>query len=357
MKFLILIIFALMTGITPSFATSFENTELNARSGEITLDIKFGQDEIKPTSLNHNNPQLESIYLSFYGDEAVLSEPELKIGGDHFRISSIPEGIIMYGHKNMNIENYDINLYFTTEQGFTKFSVHTTIQFPEDQVAETKPAKQEQYVPELKITSTHDSRTYWNDDFNFDVQTFDGRINAEPKSHEFEGRLDGVDITTIISLGDETIATFKGITENGNWDGEHYVPYPTIPGEYNVDILASYGNQTVTTSFTMFVIAFFSSGIVGSGNEAPVADAGDDDTTTNNTLISLHGSLSSDPDEDILTFSWTQLSGPAGTFVAPNTDTPDYTPSATGTAVFELTVTDPKGKTDTDTVEITVVDP
>ena len=104
----------------------------------------------------------------------------------------------------------------------------------------------------------------------------------------------------------------------------------------------------------MYVIAFFASGFVGGGNKAPVADAGSDDSTNNNTLISLDGSASSDPDGDTLTFSWTQLSGPAGTFDDTNTDTPDYTPSDTGTAVFELTVSDPKGKFDTDTVTITV---
>jgi len=353
--FLILIIFVLMIGITPAFAASLENTELNARSAEITLDIKFGQDEIKSTSFRTVTiPQLENIYLSFYGDEIVLSEPELKVVGNHFRISSIPEGIIMYGHKNTDIENYDINLYFTTEQGFTKFSLHTTIQFPEDQVAETGPVQEKQYIPELKITSTHNFRTYWNDNFNFYVQTFDGRINTEPKSHEFEGRLDGVDITAIISLGDETIATFKGITENGNWGGEHYVKYPTTPGQYSVDILASYGNQTVTTTLTMFVIAYFSSGPAGGSNYSPTADAGSDQVVVHTVTVNLDGSASSDPDGDTLTFSWSQTSGSTVTLNNANTTTPDFeTVGAADTYVFELTVSDPKGKADTDTVTIT----
>ncbi|MEK0353876.1 MAG: hypothetical protein QQN58_05415, partial [Nitrosopumilus sp.] len=80
----VLMIFTLMVGVTPAFATSFENTELNARSGEITLDIKFGQDKIKSTLFRTIAiPQLEIIHLLFYGDEIILSEPELKVAGDH----------------------------------------------------------------------------------------------------------------------------------------------------------------------------------------------------------------------------------------------------------------------------------
>ena len=42
MKFMIFIILVAFITIPYAFATSLENTELNARSGEITLDIKFG---------------------------------------------------------------------------------------------------------------------------------------------------------------------------------------------------------------------------------------------------------------------------------------------------------------------------
>jgi len=260
----------------------------------------------------------------------------------------------MYGHKNTDIENYDINLYFTTEQGFTKFSIHTTIPYPEDVVAETEPPKIINYVPKLALTSSNDRITYWNDNFNVNVQVFDTNINRDPRNYEFEGRVDGVDITVLISLGDELITTLKGITQNGDWSGKHYFNQLSKSGEYTVDILASLGNQTISKSSSMFVIAYFSSGPVGGGNKTPIADAGSDNSVNNNDLISLDGSASSDPDGETLTFSWTKLSGPAGTFVDTNTDTPDYRPSATGTAVFELTVSDPKGKFDTDTVTITV---
>ena len=360
MKFLVLTIFALMITITPAFATSLENTELNAKSAVIALDIKFGQDEIK-TGLFRTIviPQLESIYLSFYGNEVPLSEPEIKVVNNHFRISSIPEGIMMFGHKNTDIDNYDINIYFPTNEGLTKFSVSTIILYPEDKVAETEPTAIKEYVPELRIISDVNYKTYWSDTFNMDVQAFDANINKDPKRHEFEGRLDGVDITVIISLGDEIITTLKGITSNnGHWDGEHYFSSLSSPGEYNVDILASLGNQTVSKSTSTFVIAYYSSLIGAGGNHTPVAIAGADDITPNaSTSISLDGTASTDPDGDTLSFSWVQTTSIAGTFVDTTTETPTFTPKETGTAVFELTVTDPKGASSTDTVTITVTLP
>ena len=373
----VLMIFTLMIGITPAFASSFENTELNARSGEITLDIKFGQDKIKSTLFRTIAiPQLENIYLLFYGDEIILSEPELKVAGDHFRISSIPDGIIMYGHKNTDIENYDINLYFTTEQGFTKFSIHTTIPYPEDVVAETEPPKIINYVPKLAMTSSNDRITYWNDSFNVNVQVFDTNINREPRNFEFEGRVDDVDITVLISLGDELITILKGITQNGHWSGEHYFNQRSIPGQYTIDILASLGNQTISKSSSMYVIAFFASGIIGSGNNAPIADAGEDaeyedviedpeppnDNILNPVTITLDGTGSSDPDGDIITYLWTIIDdGETGMTLDDNTlSNPSLSaiPDVTGNAdlIFELTVSDPKGKFDTDTVTITIRD-
>ena len=347
-----------MITITPAFATSLENTELNAKSAVIALDIKFGQDEIKSGLFRTIViPQLESIYLSFYGNEIPLSEPEIKVVNNHFRISSIPEGIMMFGHKNTDIDNYDINIYFPTNEGLTKFSVSTIILYPEDKVAETEPTAIKEYVPELRIISDVNYKTYWSDTFNMDVQAFDANINKDPKRHEFDGRLDDVDITVIISLGDEIITTLKGITSNnGHWDGEHYFSSLSSPGEYNVDILASLGNQTVSKSTSTFVIAYYSSLIGAGGNHTPVAIAGADDITPNaSTLVILDASASSDSDGDSLTFSWVQTSGTTVTLNDDTAEMPTFTVgSAESIYIFTLTVTDPKGASSTDTVTITV---
>lgn len=103
------------------------------------------------------------------------------------------------------------------------------------------------------MATSHDFRTYWKDTFNIDVQTYDGKIN--PKAVGFEGRLDNANVTVTLSYED-TYITMSGVTKYGNWDGKYYFQENILmPGEYTVDVMASYYNQTVSESSSMFVIA------------------------------------------------------------------------------------------------------
>lgn len=87
----------------------------------------------------------------------------------------------------------------------------------------------------------------------------------------------------------------------------------------------------------------------------------DRDHRITDSLVTLHGTGSSDPDGPALVFSWTQLSGPAvaptgggtatATFTAPNRNN-----LSCAALVFQLSVTDPCGAAATDTVTITVID-
>lgn len=93
-------------------------------------------------------------------------------------------------------------------------------------------------------------------------------------------------------------------------------------------------------------------------NQAPEADAGFDETVECNcpagTPVTLDGSGSSDPDAgDVLSYSWT------GPFAENGGTVSGQTPTVTlplGVHTITLTVTDPSGAADTDTVEITVED-
>lgn len=58
-------------------------------------------------------------------------------------------------------------------------------------------------------------------------------------------------------------------------------------------------------------------------NSAPIADAGYPQTVNENTLVTLHGSIN-DPDSDILSFSWQQVSGPPVTMFNENTLEPSF---------------------------------
>jgi len=92
------------------------------------------------------------------------------------------------------------------------------------------------------------------------------------------------------------------------------------------------------------------------GNQAPVADAGDDQYVTDSDengseLVSLDGSYSYDTDGSITSYVWKKDSNQIATGVDP-----DVTLSV-GEHTIELTVTDNNSATDTDTVVVTVSQP
>jgi chitinase len=95
-------------------------------------------------------------------------------------------------------------------------------------------------------------------------------------------------------------------------------------------------------------------------NRPPVADAGDDQTALEGQFVTLNGLGSFDPDGDALMFAWVQTEGPAVTLSDPTAPQPTFTAPLVGpsgaTLVFQLTVSDGGGGTDTDHVTVTVLD-
>lgn len=93
-------------------------------------------------------------------------------------------------------------------------------------------------------------------------------------------------------------------------------------------------------------------------NTVPLADAGDDQTVPENTLVTLNGDDSADTDGDALTYAWLQTSGPDVTLVEASTAKPSFTTPATGSegAVlsFQLTVADSYGGVASDEVVVNV---
>jgi len=89
------------------------------------------------------------------------------------------------------------------------------------------------------------------------------------------------------------------------------------------------------------------------GNRAPVADAGDDRIYEPGQQIILDGSGSYDLDEnDVLSYSWTQISGPSVELPDPNTQSPGLTLHVQGEYIFELIVNDGTDTSLPDTVVI-----
>jgi hypothetical protein len=92
-------------------------------------------------------------------------------------------------------------------------------------------------------------------------------------------------------------------------------------------------------------------------NHAPLADAGADHTVPSGTAGALDGSGSSDPDGDLLTYSWAQTGGPAVLLSGATTANPTFT-GLVGPATLTFTLTVSDGTlTDTATVTVTVAPP
>lgn len=106
-------------------------------------------------------------------------------------------------------------------------------------------------------------------------------------------------------------------------------------------------NQTISVTFSA----------IPAQNQAPVAEAGANQSAQAGTTVMINGSGSHDPEGGTLNYQWRQSSGPAVTlngargaqctFTAPNV-------SASTTLSFELTVTDGSGQSDSDTCLVLV---
>jgi hypothetical protein len=96
---------------------------------------------------------------------------------------------------------------------------------------------------------------------------------------------------------------------------------------------------------------------ITSENTAPTANAGSDQTVFLNETVTLTGQLSSDVDDNELSYSWSFSSIPAGSFSTLSNETsvsPTFTADAVGSYSINLTVDDSLLNSEVDSVEITV---
>jgi len=92
-------------------------------------------------------------------------------------------------------------------------------------------------------------------------------------------------------------------------------------------------------------------------NDPPVANAGDEQTVDELTVVALSGTGTDIEDGGNIAYAWTQTGGPSVTLTGTDTATPSFIApavSASTDLIFTLTVTDSKGATDTDDVTVTV---
>lgn len=118
---------------------------------------------------------------------------------------------------------------------------------------------------------------------------------------------------------------------------------PPVEGWYTFELVVGDDEHTSNPDAVLVVV----------GNERPIANAGPDGIWPGPGRIRLDGSKSHDADPpDELTFTWTQIDGPAGALLGPGSATPYFNCEAPGIYVFELTVSDGFVTSEPDTVKL-----
>lgn len=130
---------------------------------------------------------------------------------------------------------------------------------------------------------------------------------------------------------------------------------PAVPSGGAVlvfQVAVSNGTNTSTSSVTINVNAI---------NAPPTANAGADQAAAENTYVLLDGSASSDPDNDTLTYQWTQISGPTVQLLGSNSvpvrffQAPDVTHAQGSNQLqFQLVVNDGHVNSGPSVVTVTV---
>lgn len=96
----------------------------------------------------------------------------------------------------------------------------------------------------------------------------------------------------------------------------------------------------------------------GSVNQAPVANAGSDQVVFTNSVVTLDGSSSYDPDNNLpLSYLWSQIGGVPVTLNNPGTVSPNFVaPNQPAIVTFQLVVTDSLGTASSpDTINVTIL--
>ncbi len=175
---------------------------------------------------------------------------------------------------------------------------------------------------------------------------------------------------------DGTIESYSWSWAGGSGDPANAVlSDPNVAQPTFTDSSLDFGDESVTHVFKLTVTD--DDGATGAhtviiiinppANAAPTANAGSGQTVVSGTQVALDGSGSSDSDGTVESYSWSRIGGTGNagsiTLAGDDTATPTFTDSSlsigdsNATHIFELTVTDDKGTTGTDTVEITVTPP
>lgn len=171
---------------------------------------------------------------------------------------------------------------------------------------------------------------------------------------------------TAVLLDDGNVLIVGGNDFSNNWTQsliynpgtDTWSAGPSLPGAMNGSsyVKLQNGDYLFTAGHEGSAGPQGSTYIFTNGNEAPIANAGVDQVSIVNNTVSLDGSGSNDPDEDSLTYEWTENpTNPATGLLSDLTSVnPNFTPTIAGTYIFSLIVSDGTEDSTSDSVTITV---
>ena len=140
--------------------------------------------------------------------------------------------------------------------------------------------------------------------------------------------------TATVTVDGSTVATLNFTDASGwqSWKNVNVGYVNLTAGNHNLRIVMTTGG---------FNLNYLDINLQGA-NQPPVANAGPDQVVKVNTLMTLDGRGSSDPDNgpSSLRYNWTQISGSTVNLSGATTAQPTFTVTAAGTYTFRLTVTD-----------------
>ena len=124
-----------------------------------------------------------------------------------------------------------------------------------------------------------------------------------------------------------------------------------IQGTYTLRFRVTDNSGDTAVDFMQIIV----NPVVVPPNVLPIADAGPDQSIVLPvSSVTVSGSGSSDPDGTITGYLWSKLSGPNGTIANPTSVTTNITGLQAGTYVFRLRVTDNRGDTAVDFMQVNV---
>jgi hypothetical protein len=166
----------------------------------------------------------------------------------------------------------------------------------------------------------------------------DGSASSDADGHTLTYRW------SLLSVPAGSVATLSDTTAASPWIGLDR------GGQYIAQLIVNDGFQDSAPDTV----------VIQAVNQAPIADAGTDQTIFTGGLATLTGAGSGDPDGDTLTYQWALTSVPAGSTAVLSgaaSVASSFTANVAGVYVASLTATDPGGATTTDSVTVTAFTP